>query len=149
VLEKAPDPLQRYFLYMLRQATNDCIGYLAQPTSDEDRAWMMQGERNLWCGALLGLAVERPLVHDGREIVGFSTVELSTDDKAGVHYGKAPGSHPVMRFEIKDRSRFAESATRATAQLLETFPVCNRPPLPSPAGNREGEGDSHGRVNVY
>lgn len=127
VLDKAPEPLQRYFLYMLRKATNDPIAYLAQPTSTEDHDWMMRGARNLWCGALLGLAVGRPLLHDGKEFVHFSTVELSVDDSAVIHYGKAPGSRSVMRFEIKDRARFAEAATRATAQLLESFPVRNRP----------------------
>lgn len=126
VLDKTPEPLQRYFLYMLRHATNDPIAYLAQPTSAEDRDWMMRGQRNLWCGALLGLAVGRPLLHDGSELVGFSPVEVSVDDKAVVRYGKAAGSRSVMRFEIKDRARFAEAATRATARLLESFPVRNR-----------------------
>ncbi|MBI5385487.1 MAG: nucleoside hydrolase [Verrucomicrobia bacterium] len=126
VLDKAPEPLQRYFLYMLRHATNDPIAYLAQPTRAEDRDWMMRGPRNLWCGALLDLAVGRPLLHEGNEVVGFSPVEVSVDDKAVVHYGKAPGSRTVMRFEIKDRARFAEAATRATAQVLESFPVRNR-----------------------
>ena len=107
--------------------TNDPIAYLAQSTSTEDRDWMMSGRRNLWCGALLGLTVGRSLLHEGKEVAGFSPVEVSVDDHAVVRYGKAPGSRSVMRFEIKDRTRFAEAATSATAQLLESFPVRNRP----------------------
>lgn len=123
VLEKAPLPLQRYFLYMLRQATNDPIAYLGQPLSAEDRAWLLAGQRNLWCGALLGLAVGRPLRHEGRDIVGFSPVAVSVNDQAVVHCGAAAGARTVRRFEIKDPTRFAPAATRATAQLLEAFPV--------------------------
>lgn len=127
VLDKTPAPLQRYFLYMLRQATNDPIAYLSQPTSPEDRAWMMGGSRNLWASALLGLALDRPLLLDGKEIAGFSPVDVSVNDRAVISYGKAPGSRSVMRFEIKDRARFSEAATRATARLLESFPVQKRP----------------------
>ena len=127
VLDQAPPPLQRYFLYMLREATNDALPYLAQPTSAADRDWMMRGPRNLWCGALLGLAVGRPLLQDGQEFVGFSPVEVSVDDHAVVRYGPAPGSRSVMRFEIKDRAKFAAAATRATAQLLQSFPIQLRP----------------------
>lgn len=127
VLEKAPEPLLRYFLYMLRQAANDPIAYLAQPTSAADRDWLMRGPRNLWCGALLGLAVGRPLLHEGREVVGFAPVEVSVDDRAVVRCGPAPGARTVMRFEIKDPARFAPAATRATAQLLESFPIRNPP----------------------
>lgn len=127
VLTKTAEPLQRYFLYMLRKATNDPIAYLAQPTSTEDRDWMMNGPRNLWCGALLGLAVGRPLLHEGRELVGFTPVELTVDDRGVVRYGKGPGSRSVMRFEIKDRTRFAPAATQATAELLESFPLRQRP----------------------
>jgi hypothetical protein len=123
VLEKAPAPLQRYFLYMLRQATNEPVSYLTQPTSAEDRAWLMAGDRNLWCCANLGLAVDRPLLFQDREVVGFSAVEVAVDDKAVIRYGKAAGSRQVMRFEIKDRARYAEAATRATRQLLEAFPI--------------------------
>lgn len=127
VLEKAPDPLLRYFLYMLRQATNDPIAYLAQPTDLAERDWLMDQPRNLWCCALLGLGVGRPLVHEGRRMAGFTRVELSVTDQAVVQYGKAPGSRSVRRFELKDHARFAEAATRATARLLETFPVRNPP----------------------
>lgn len=123
VLEKAPRPLQRYFLYMLRQSTNDPMTYLTQPTSDLDHDWMMSDSRNLWCGALLGLAVGRPLRENGKDIAGFAPVEISADDQAVVRYGKADSSRRVMRFEIKDRAKFAAAATRATARLLESFPI--------------------------
>jgi hypothetical protein len=123
VLEKAPLPLQQFFRYMLRQATNDPIAYLSQPLAAEERAWLMGGPRNMWCGALLGLAVGRPLLHEGTEIAGFSAVDVSVDDQAVIRYGQAPGSRSVMRFELKDRSRFAVAATRATRELLEKFPM--------------------------
>jgi hypothetical protein len=122
VLEKAPAPLQQFFLYMLRQATNDPIACLVRPMSPEDRAWLMGGQRNMWCGALLGLAVGRPLRYERSEIARFSPVEVAVDDKAVIRIGKSDGSRRVMRFEIRDRDRFAEAATRATRQLLETFP---------------------------
>jgi hypothetical protein len=123
VLQETPPLLQRYFLYMLRQATNDPIAYLTQKTSAEDRTWMMSVQRNLWCGALLGLAVGRPLREGGRDLVGFSPVELHVDDNAVVHYGRAAGSRLVQRFEIKDQGRFPAAATRATARLLQSFPT--------------------------
>ena len=123
VLEQAPERLQRYFLYMLRKVTNDPIAYLSQPTSVEDRRWMMEGERNLWCSALLGLAVGRRVQHEGRDIAGFVPVEVSVNDRGIVSYGKVPGSRPVMRFEIRDKANFAAAATAATAQLLAQFPV--------------------------
>lgn len=127
VLERTAPALQRYFLYMLRQATNDPLAYLAQPTSDTDREWMMRLPRNLWCGALLGLAVGRPLQNGAIEVARFAPVEVSVDDNAVVRYGKGPGSHQVMRFEIKDAARFAETATRATARLLESIPLRTPP----------------------
>jgi hypothetical protein len=125
VLEKAPTPLQQFFLYMLRQETNDPITSLSRPMSVEDREWLMRGERNMWCGALLGLAVGRPLSYGGSEIVQFSPVQVTVDDKAAVRMGAGAGPRTVMRFEIKDRDRFSEAATRATRQLLENFPIQN------------------------
>jgi len=136
LLANAPAPLQRYFLYMLRHATNDPIAYLAEPTRAADRDWMMRVQRNLWCGALLGLAVGRPLLHNNRDVVGFAPVEVSVSDQAVIHYGGAPGARTVMRFEIKDRERFAEAATRATAQLLESFPIRNPPATVAPRASR-------------
>lgn len=123
VLENTAPPLQRYFLFMLNKSTNDPLAYLTQPTSDADRDRLMREPRNLWCGALLGLAVGRPLIEDGKEIVGFTPVEVSVDDHAVVHHGKAAGSRSVMRFEIRHPERFAPAATRATRQLLGSFPL--------------------------
>jgi len=127
VLAETSAPLQRFFLYMLRHATNDPIAWLTQPTSSEDDQWLMRGERNLWCAALLGLAVGRPLLRDGQEIVGFSPVEVWADDQAVIHYGKRPGSRTVQRFQIKDQAAFAETATRATAGILKSFPLKTAP----------------------
>jgi hypothetical protein len=126
VLENSSPALQRYFLYMLRHETNDPIAYLSQSMSPGDREWLMGGDRNLWCGALLGSAVGRPLRDGAGEVVRFSPVEVWVDDEAVVHYGKGAGSRKLMRFEIRDRTRFAPAATRATASLLESFPMRRR-----------------------
>jgi hypothetical protein len=126
VLEQAPEPLQRYFLYMLRKATNDPIAYLSQPARAEDRQWLMDGERNLWCSALLGLAVGRRVQREGRDVAGFAPVDVSVNESGIVSYGQSPGSHRVLRFEIGDKANFAAAATAATAQLLAQFPVVRR-----------------------
>jgi hypothetical protein len=111
---------------MFRHATNDPIAYLSGATSAADRAWMMGGDRNMWCGAWLGLAVGRRVTHEGPDVAGFAPVEVSVDDKAVVRYGKAADSRTVMRFEIKDPAHFPAASTRATAQLLESFPCSPR-----------------------
>jgi hypothetical protein len=122
-LDQTAEPLQRYFLYMLRTATNEPIAYLSQPTDPADRAWMMSGERNLWCCPILGLPLGRSLAAEGQPVVRFSPVELTIDSQAVIHYGKSTGSRSVMRFEIIDQSKFATAATRATADLLRAFPL--------------------------
>lgn len=129
VLVDAPVALQRFFLYMLRKETNDPIAYLSEPMLARDREWLMSGERNLWCTAFLGLAVGRPVRADGasEDVAGFERVEVTVDDQAVVRYGRGVGSHLVMRFVIRDRERFAEVATRATAELLARFPLADRP----------------------
>lgn len=126
VLEKTATPLQRYFLYMLHKETNEPIAYLSQPLNPTDRDWLMAGGRNLWCGALLGLAVGRSLRDEAGDVASFSPVEISINDHGMVSYGKCTGSRRVMRFEIKDQDRFAQTATRATAKLLESFPIIRR-----------------------
>ncbi len=127
VLERTSEPLQRYFLYMLRQSTDDPIKYLWLPTPSEERDWLMNGTRNMWCGALLGLALNRPLLWEGREVVGFEPVNVTIDDNAVVHYGKTANSRKMMRFTIKDKTNYTEAATRATARLLESFPLKQQP----------------------
>jgi len=128
VLETAPEPLQRYFLYMLRKAPDDPIVWLSLPTSDADRQWLMDGERNLWCAALLRLPFGGSIQHEGRDVAGFTPVEVSVSDNAVVRYGKTPGSRRVMRFEIKDMAHFATAATAATARLLQSFPISPHAP---------------------
>ena len=123
VLENAPESLQRYFLYMLRKATNDPIAYLSEPMGAADKEWMMAGERNLWCSALLRLAAGGNVQHEGRDVASFAPVDVSVSDSGAVTYGKSPGSRQIMRFEIKDRADFAVAATAATARLLENFPM--------------------------
>ena len=127
VLERTSEPIERFFLYMLRQSTDDPIKYLWLPTPAEERDWLMNGARNMWCGALLGLALNRPLLWEGREVVGFEPVSVTIDDNAVVHYGTGRGSRTVMRFIIKDKSHYSEAVTRATARLLEAFPLKEKP----------------------
>ena len=126
VLGHAPEPLQRYFLYMLRKSDVDPIAYLSQPTSAADRQWLMDGERNLWAGAFLGLAVNHPVRMDGKDVAGFSEVDVTVNDRGVVRYGKGAGSNAVMRLEIGDQAHFAAAATAATAQLLAGFPLASR-----------------------
>lgn len=128
VLERAPEPLQRYFLYMLRKSTNDPVPYLFEPTRDDDRKWMMDVERNLWCGAFLGLAAGRAVMHEGHEVAGFTPVEVAVSERGVIQSGAAPQKHRVMRFEIKDRDGFAAAATAATAELLTRFPIVRKLP---------------------
>jgi len=123
VLEKAPARLLRYFLYMSQGSSSDPIAFLAEETSVEVRNQYMAGQRNLWCAALLGMAVDRPLRYAGRDVAGFSPVDVSIDNDGIVSYGNVPGAHTVMRFELKDAAVFARAATHATAELLESFPI--------------------------
>ena len=126
VIVHAPEPLQRYFLYMLRKSDADPIAYLSHPTSAADRQWLMDGERNLWASALLGLAVNRPVCFEAKDVAGFSKIAVKVDERGGVRYGNGAGSQTVMRFEIHDQAHFAAASTAATAQLLTTFPLAVR-----------------------
>ncbi len=126
VLANAPEPLQRYFLYMLRNATNDALACLSQPIATEDRTWLMDGERNLWCAAWLGLAVGRKVQHAGHDVAGFAPVKVCVNESGIVSYGQVPGAHRVMRFAITDPNNFAAAATAATAQLLAQFPLVRK-----------------------
>lgn len=123
VLSGAPDPLPRYFLHMLRKENADPIAALYAPVTPADRAWLMAGPRNLWAGALLGLAVGRPLQAGGREIARFEPVDVTVDGRGVVRCGKAEGSHRVQRFAIVDPDAFPAAATAATAGLLSSFPL--------------------------
>lgn len=127
LLARTALPLQQYFDYMLRKKTDDPVACLSLPLDPEEQTWLMEKDRDLWCGALLGLTVGRPLRSQGKDMVGFMPVEVSVDDAAVIRYGKRTGSRRVMRFEIRDQAQFKWEATRATARLLESFPFCNRP----------------------
>lgn len=135
VLEQAPAPLLRYFLYMLRKETADPIAYLSQTVTPEDRRWLMDGKRNLWAGALVGLAAGGQIRHEGKEVVGFSPVDVIVDDDGKVRVGPGPSSRRVMRFEIKDQQNFAAAVTQATAGLLTRFPVVRQPAAAGGAGD--------------
>jgi hypothetical protein len=123
---KAPEPLQRYFLYMLLKETADPIAYLTLPTRIEDRQWMMAGERNLWAAAWLGLCAGQEVQYAGARVASFSPVNVLVNETGSVSYGEGPGSHRVMRFEIRDKTNFAMAATSRTAALLADFPIVRR-----------------------
>lgn len=122
VLETAPEPLVRYFLYMLRKETNEPIAYLNLPTGAEDRQWLMSGERNLWGAALLELCAGGDSTHAAASVAGFAPVDVSVSESGVVRYGRQPGSRQVMRFEIRDKAGFAKACTQRTAELLARFP---------------------------
>lgn len=108
---------------MLRKESADPIEYLSQPMNSADRQWLMDGERTLWCAAVLGLVAGRPIRHAERDVCGFSRTTVSLDNNGTVNTSRASGSHEVMRFEIKDQANFAVAATKATAELLTKFPL--------------------------
>ena len=126
VLDKAAEPLQRYFLYMLRKETNDPIAYLTAPMREEERRWLMAGQRNLWAAALLGIGLGPESQRRWEAIAGFAPVDVAVANNGAVRYGQEPGSHRVMRFEIRDKANFASVATARTAELLASFPIIRR-----------------------
>jgi hypothetical protein len=95
---------------------------LTLPTGAEDHRWLMDGERNLWGAALLELCVGGDVTNGKASVAGFSPVDLSVSESGVVSYGRQPGSRQVMRFEIRDRARFAQVCTQRTAELLARFP---------------------------
>jgi len=111
---------------MLRNATNDALAYLSEPSPTEDREWLMNGERNLWCAGLLGLAVGRKVQHAGHDVAGFAPVDVCVNESGIVSYGQISGAHRVMRFTITDPANFAAAVTAATAQLLAQFPLVRK-----------------------
>ena len=123
VLDKAPAPLLRYFLYMLRKETADPIAYLSQPMTPEDRLWLMEGKRNLWVAALVGLVAGAQIRHAGREVFGFVPRDVTVDETGHTRVGARPDARRVMCFEIKDQANYAATLTEATAALLARFPV--------------------------
>lgn len=126
VLANTAEPLQRYFLYMLRKETNDPIAYLSEPMKREDQQWLMAGERNLWAAALLGLGVGAESQRSWDLIAALVSVDVAVAPTGAVTYGRRPGSRPVMRFEIRDKAAFAVTATARTAELLASFPIVRR-----------------------
>lgn len=130
VLESAPAPLFRYFVFMLRKETSDPLAFLWQPTALSDRTGVLEAERNLWCGPFLGMLAGRRIQSKGREVAGFTPVEVTVSDAGLVRQGKAAGSRSVMLFEIRDKEDFAAAATAATAELLASFPLVRSQPEP-------------------
>lgn len=123
VLGRAPEPLQRYFFYMLKEAKEDPIPFLSGHTSEVDRQAMMAGERNLWAGALLGLALGRSLREKGSEVVGFDAVRVAVTDRGTTRAGSSVEGKRVRRFVVRQPEAFARAATAATADLLGRFPL--------------------------
>ncbi len=123
VLAGAPQSLQRYFLYMLRRASSDPIEFLRLPTVPEEWDQLLHEQRNLWCGAFLGLSVGRTVQHGGRDVAGFEPIDVTVADTGVVSPGAGPGSHRVMRFVIHNREQFSSAATAATAEILSRFPI--------------------------
>ena len=75
---------------------------------------------------VLGLAVNRPVRFEGKDVAGFSKVAVTVHERGVVRYGNGTGSQTVMRFEICDQAHFAAAATAATAELLTAFPLAAR-----------------------
>jgi len=138
VLDRAPAPLLRYFLYMLKEAKEDPIEFLSGRTSDADQKELMAAERNLWAGALLGLALGRRIQENGREVAGFEPVRVAVTDRGTTRPGQPSEARRMHRFIVRQPAAFARVATTETAHLLAAFPMRN--PLTPPGSSRANGG---------
>jgi len=141
LLRRAPPELVQFFIYALEHEKTDPLALLHQPVDATRKAKLLAGERNLWCTVLFASVAGRVVVYDGTNfslsaagtvsstgkpagaLYGFEEVEATITDTAVVKYGSGPGAVKVRRFVVRDRARFAEGMTRATADPLAQFPV--------------------------
>lgn len=137
VLKDAAPEVIQYFIYALEKEKSDPLEFIAQPVDPQRQARLFAGSRNFWCTAIFGTLSGRTLSFDGtryvsvpakkgqlraappaNDLFGFTEVEVSIGDNAITRVGKAEGSRKVMLFEVKDRAKYAEGMTAATAGLI-------------------------------
>ena len=115
LLRNAQPALLQYFIYALEKETADPIAFLSAPIDLQRKERLLAGTRNLWCAAVFEFLVA-PQKTDG--VFGFSEVEVRVGDDAVIHYGHAPSSKRVRRFEVRDLASYPAQMTAATAAHL-------------------------------
>jgi len=137
LLREATPELIQFFIYALEKETADPLSFLSFPVEPQRQAQLFARTRNLWCTAIFGVLSERQVTFDGtryrsvprtnrkaqeavlnNDLFGFSEVDLSISDSGIVRYGKSEDSKKVMRFEVRNKARYAEGMTALTADLL-------------------------------
>jgi hypothetical protein len=144
LLRRAPPELAQFFIYALEHEKSDPLPFLSQPVDPVRKAKLFAGERNLWCTAIFASVAGRTVAFDGKGyelgpsgsagqippgmtgLFGFEEVELTITDAGVVKYGPDAGARKIRRFVVRDRARYAEGMTEATAGLLAKFPLLRR-----------------------
>lgn len=146
LLARASPQVVRYFAYALGKEEGDPLGFLSRELDPAARERLLAGTRNLWCTAIFGVIAARSIVREGdryvsraaasprpvagppppNDLFGFREAEVTVTDEAVVSevaagagkVGGTPGSRRLLRFEVRDRERYASGMTAATADLL-------------------------------
>ncbi len=137
-LFRKPSPeLIQFFVYALQKENSDPLAFLSSPVDPQHQTQLFAGTRNLWCTAIFGVLSGRQVKFDGtkyrsvpstnrkaqegalnNDLFGFFEVDISISDSGVVRYGKSQDSKKVMRFEVRNKARYAEGMTAITADLL-------------------------------
>jgi hypothetical protein len=136
LLADAAEPVMNYFIYaLLRKTEPDPVAWLHAKVSEEERAMVLAGERNLWSAEFFPYAVGRKyVVRDGRclavpadrvrvgdqvvEPFRFVPVAVRVDAQGREWLDGGPGSRMVNRFQIVDRQSYAEAMTSVVRRLI-------------------------------
>ncbi len=137
LFRKSSPELIQFFVYALQKENSDPLAFLSSAVDPQRQAQLFAGTRNLWCTAVFGVLSRRQVTFDGtnygsvpstnrrsqkavlnNDLFGFSEVDISISDGGIVRYGKSRDSKKVMRFEVRNKARYAEGMTAITADLL-------------------------------
>lgn len=114
LLRYASPELIQYFIYALEKEAADPIAFLTTPVDARRKARLFAAVRPLWCTVIF--AFLRGQVDS--DMFGFSEVQVSISDDALVRYGASLDSKQIMRFYVRDPTRYSQKMTRATQLLL-------------------------------
>ena len=137
LFRKASPELIQFFIYALQKENSDPLAFLSSAVDPQRQAQLFAGTRNLWCMAIFGVLSGREVTFDGtkyrsgpstnrkaqaavlsNDLFGFSEVDISVSDDGIVRYGKSRDSKKVMRFEVRNKAKYAEGMTAMAAELL-------------------------------
>jgi hypothetical protein len=138
LLKNTSPELIQFFIFALDKERTDPVSFLSSPVDEHRRARLFAQTRNLWCTAILGALSGRRIVfeggryrsvlpaksRDGRDLAvnndlfGFSEVDISITDKAVIQYGRSKDSKRIMRFEVREMTKYAEGMTNLTNDML-------------------------------